>query len=31
MDHRPDSDLRWRTLRLTPAIHSAGGVTNFDL
>ena len=31
MDHHPDVDLRWRTLHLTLATHSAGGVTEFDL
>jgi 4a-hydroxytetrahydrobiopterin dehydratase len=31
MDHHPDIDLRWRTLRLNLASHSAGGVTDLDL
>ena len=31
MDHHPDVDLRWRTLHLTLATHSAGGVTELDL
>ena len=31
MDHHPDVDLRWRTLYLTLATHSAGGVTELDL
>jgi 4a-hydroxytetrahydrobiopterin dehydratase len=31
MDHHPDIDLRWRTLRLGLVTHSAGGVTRFDL
>ena len=31
LDHHPDVDLRWRTLHLTLATHSAGGVTEFDL
>jgi 4a-hydroxytetrahydrobiopterin dehydratase len=31
MDHHPDIDLRWRTLHLTLASHSAGGVTELDL
>jgi 4a-hydroxytetrahydrobiopterin dehydratase len=31
MDHHPDVDLRWRTLRLTLVTHSAGGVTEFDV
>ncbi len=31
MDHHPDIDLRWRTLHLVLATHSAGGVTDLDL
>jgi 4a-hydroxytetrahydrobiopterin dehydratase len=31
MDHHPDVDLRWRTLHLTLATHSVGGVTELDL
>ena len=31
LDHHPDVDLRWRTLRLTLVTHSAGGVTELDL
>ncbi len=31
MDHHPDIDLRWRTVRLTCSTHSAGGVTQFDI
>ena len=31
MDHHPDIDLRWRTLHLTLASHSAGGVSDLDL
>jgi 4a-hydroxytetrahydrobiopterin dehydratase len=31
LDHHPDVDLRWRTLHLTLATHSAGGVTGLDL
>jgi 4a-hydroxytetrahydrobiopterin dehydratase len=31
MDHHPDIDLRWRTLRIAVATHSAGGVTALDL
>src|SRR3954466_14145584 len=31
LDHHPDVDLRWRTLHLTLATHSAGGVTDLDL
>ncbi len=31
LDHHPDIDLRWRTLRLSLVSHSAGGVTELDL
>jgi 4a-hydroxytetrahydrobiopterin dehydratase len=31
MDHHPDVDLRWRTLRIAVVTHSAGGVTALDL
>jgi 4a-hydroxytetrahydrobiopterin dehydratase len=33
LDHHPDIDIRWRTLRFAVATHSAGGVTakDFDL
>ena len=31
MDHHPDIDLRWRTLRLAVVTHSAGGVTGNDV
>jgi 4a-hydroxytetrahydrobiopterin dehydratase len=31
MDHHPDIDLRWRTLRIAVVTHSAGGVTELDL
>jgi 4a-hydroxytetrahydrobiopterin dehydratase len=31
MDHHPDLDLRWRTLRVAVVTHSAGGVTQLDL
>jgi 4a-hydroxytetrahydrobiopterin dehydratase len=31
MDHHPDIDIRWRTLRLTLSTHSAGGVTQLDI
>ncbi len=31
LDHHPDVDLRWRTLRIAVATHSAGGVTELDL
>lgn len=31
MDHHPDIDVRWRTLRFTLSTHSAGGVTQLDV
>jgi 4a-hydroxytetrahydrobiopterin dehydratase len=31
MDHHPDLDVRWRTLRVAVVTHSAGGVTELDL
>src|SRR3954470_5991064 len=31
MDHHPDIDLRWRTVRLACSTHSAGGVTQLDI
>ncbi len=31
MDHHPDIDLRWRTVRVTCWTHSAGGVTQLDV
>jgi len=31
MDHHPDIDIRWRTLTLRCATHSAGGVTELDV
>jgi 4a-hydroxytetrahydrobiopterin dehydratase len=31
MDHHPDLDLRWRTLRIAVVTHSAGGLTRLDL
>jgi 4a-hydroxytetrahydrobiopterin dehydratase len=31
LDHHPDIDLRWRTLRFALVTHSAGGVTENDL
>ncbi len=30
MDHHPDIDIRWRTVRLALATHSAGGLTTLD-
>lgn len=31
MDHHPDIDIRWRTLRITLSTHSARGITQLDL
>jgi 4a-hydroxytetrahydrobiopterin dehydratase len=31
MDHHPDIDIRWRTLRFVLSTHSAGGVTQLDI
>jgi 4a-hydroxytetrahydrobiopterin dehydratase len=31
MNHHPDIDLRWRTIRLACSTHSAGGVTQLDV
>lgn len=30
MDHHPDIDIRWRTVRLALCTHSAGGLTTLD-
>jgi 4a-hydroxytetrahydrobiopterin dehydratase len=30
-DHHPDIDIRWRTVTLRCATHSAGGVTGKDI
>jgi 4a-hydroxytetrahydrobiopterin dehydratase len=30
MDHHPDIDIRWRTVRLGLSTHSAGGLTALD-
>jgi 4a-hydroxytetrahydrobiopterin dehydratase len=30
MDHHPDIDIRWRTVRLRSSTHSAGGLTDLD-
>jgi 4a-hydroxytetrahydrobiopterin dehydratase len=30
MDHHPDIDIRWRTVRLALSTHSAGGLTTVD-
>ncbi|HET7902616.1 MAG TPA: 4a-hydroxytetrahydrobiopterin dehydratase [Candidatus Nanopelagicales bacterium] len=31
MDHHPDIDIRWRTLRISLSTHDAGGVTQLDI
>ena len=31
LDHHPDVDVRWQTLRIVLVTHSAGGVTELDL
>ncbi|MQA32187.1 4a-hydroxytetrahydrobiopterin dehydratase [Modestobacter roseus] len=31
LDHHPDVDVRWRTLRIAVTTHSAGGVTELDV
>ena len=31
MDHHPDIDIRWRTLRFELSTHSAFGVTQLDI
>lgn len=31
MDHHPDIDIRWRTLRLALSTHSAGCLTELDI
>jgi 4a-hydroxytetrahydrobiopterin dehydratase len=30
LDHHPDIDIRWRTVRLALSTHSAGGLTTLD-
>ncbi|MEV8328968.1 4a-hydroxytetrahydrobiopterin dehydratase [Kitasatospora sp. NPDC059811] len=30
LDHHPDVDIRWRTLRFVLSTHSAGGLTGLD-
>ncbi|MCG6496812.1 4a-hydroxytetrahydrobiopterin dehydratase [Kitasatospora sp. A2-31] len=30
LDHHPDIDIRWRTLRFALSTHSAGGLTALD-
>ena len=31
LDHHPDLDIRWRTLRVELTTHSAGGLTQLDV
>ena len=31
LDHHPDIDIRWRTVRFALTTHSAGGVTQLDI
>jgi 4a-hydroxytetrahydrobiopterin dehydratase len=31
LDHHPDIDIRWRTLRFVLSTHIAGGLTSLDL
>jgi len=31
MNHHPDLDIRWRTLRVLLSTHDAGGVTQLDI
>ncbi|MER8187042.1 4a-hydroxytetrahydrobiopterin dehydratase [Kitasatospora sp. NPDC094015] len=31
LEHHPDIDIRWRTLRFVLSTHSAGGLTSLDL
>ncbi|ACU69676.1 transcriptional coactivator/pterin dehydratase [Catenulispora acidiphila DSM 44928] len=31
LNHHPDIDIRWRTVRFRLSTHSAGGVTELDL
>ncbi|MFF2081030.1 4a-hydroxytetrahydrobiopterin dehydratase [Kitasatospora sp. NPDC058162] len=30
LDHHPDIDIRWRTVRFVLSTHSAGGLTGLD-
>jgi 4a-hydroxytetrahydrobiopterin dehydratase len=30
MNHHPEIDIRWRTVRLALSTHSAGGLTSLD-
>lgn len=31
LDHHPDLDIRWRTLRVSLTTHSAGALTQLDI
>ena len=31
MDHHPDIDIRWTTVKLRVSTHSAGGLTQMDV
>jgi len=31
IDHHPDIDIRWRTVRLVLSTHDSGGVTALDI
>jgi 4a-hydroxytetrahydrobiopterin dehydratase len=31
LDHHPDIDIRWRTVRFSVTTHSAGGLTDLDV
>src|SRR5690242_10341515 len=31
MDHHPDMDIRWRTVRFALSTHSEGGLTQLDV
>jgi 4a-hydroxytetrahydrobiopterin dehydratase len=31
LDHHPDIDIRWRTLRLVLTTHDSGGITRRDV
>lgn len=31
LDHHPDIDIRWRTVRFSVTTHTAGGLTDLDV
>lgn len=31
MDHHPDIDIRWRTLKIALSTHDRGGITDVDI